>query len=146
MSIEEQAAKIREEFKGIDSEDTGKIEVKDIGKLLENLDVDVTDAKLQEIITKNELKETDKITYDKFLSIYTECIKEKLSRNDFLAALEVFDEDHDGKITRDELVNLLDNLGESITQEDMNELVQLSDPDNKGTIEYAVIVDLLMKS
>ena len=146
MSLEEQAAKIREEFKAIDSEETGKIEVSNIGKLLASLDLEVTDAQLQEVITKKELKETDKITFDKFLPIYTEIIKEKLSRNDFIAALEVFDEDQDGKITRDELNNMLDNLGESITQEDMNELARLADPENTGFIKYATIVDLLMKS
>ena len=101
---------------------------------------------LQEILTKNNIKETEKITFDKFLSIYNEFVKDNHKKEDFVAALKVFDGDNDGKITRDELSMLLDNLGESITQEDQNELIEQADPENSGLIEFEFLVDLLMKS
>lgn len=145
-SLPDQASQLREEFNKIDTESTGKITTKDIGKLLENLDIEHTDEKLQEILTKNNIKETEKITFDKFLSIYNEFVKDNHKKEDFVAALKVFDGDNDGKITRDELSMLLDNLGESITQEDQNELIEQADPENSGLIEFEFLVDLLMKS
>lgn len=144
--IAEQATQIREEFNKIDTDGTGKINYKDVGNLLNNLEIEFTDEQLQEITTKSNIKDTDKVTFDKFLAIYNAFVKEKHKKEDFIAALKVFDEDNDGKITRDELGMLLDNLGESITQEDQNELISQADPDNSGFIEFEFLVDLLMNS
>lgn len=144
--IAELAAQIREEFNKIDTDSTGKINYKDIGDLLNNLEIEFTDEQLQEITTKSNIKDTDKVTFDKFLAVYNALVKEKHKKEDFIAALKAFDEDNDGKITRDELGMLLDNLGESITQEDQNELISQADPENSGFIEFEFLVDLLMNS
>lgn len=145
-SVEEQSAKIREEFNKIDTDGTGKIACKEVENLLKNLEIEFTEEQLQEILTKSTIKESDKVTFDKFLSIYNEFLKDERTKEDFIAALQAFDEDHDGKITRDELTMMLDNLGESITQEDQNELISQADPENTGFIEFEFLVDLLMKT
>lgn len=74
----------------IDSDGSGKITFKDIGNLLHNLEIDFTDAQLQEITIKTNIKETDKITFDKFLAVYNSFVKDKHTKEEFIASFKIF--------------------------------------------------------
>lgn len=52
------------------------------------------------------------------------------------AAFQVFDLDNDGYITRDELKKAMDTIGETVTEEQLNEFMKMADTDKDGRINY----------
>lgn len=52
------------------------------------------------------------------------------------AAFKIFDADGNGSITVQELKQVLDNLGERLTEEEVGEMIKEADTDGDGTVNY----------
>lgn len=52
------------------------------------------------------------------------------------AAFKVFDLDQDGFITRDELRNAMQTIGENVSEEQLGEFMELADTNRDGKISY----------
>ena len=48
----------------------------------------------------------------------------------------VFDKDGNGKISADELKNVMINLGEKLTDEELEEMIREADIDGDGEVNY----------
>ena len=55
-------------------------------------------------------------------------------------AFEVMDANKDGVVTRDELKTLLKGLGESVTDEVVDEMIKIADENNDGKIQFEEFV------
>jgi calmodulin len=76
------------------------------------------------------------VDFNEFLSLIVPTQKET-PENNLLQAFRAFDVNGDGYISREELKEGLQILGEAITEADLNELIQQIDSDNDGQIHYA---------
>ena len=56
--------------------------------------------------------------------------------DELLEAFRVFDQDGDGFISAEELKFLMCNLGEKLTQEEVNEMIAEADTDGDGQVNY----------
>lgn len=50
--------------------------------------------------------------------------------------IRVFDQDNNGYITRDELKNAMQILGEEVTENQLTDMLALADLDKDGRIDY----------
>ncbi|KAI5644261.1 EF-hand domain-containing protein [Phthorimaea operculella] len=69
--------------------------------------------------------------------------EEEITR-DLLAAFKVFDRDDNGYITRDELREALEMIGEPVTDAQLNQVLALGDIDHDGRIDYEEFVKMLL--
>ena len=51
-------------------------------------------------------------------------------------AFDVMDENKDGQVTKDELKKLLSGLGEEVTDEVVNEMINIADTDGDGKVNF----------
>lgn len=51
------------------------------------------------------------------------------------AAFQVFDRDGSGTISADEMRQVMKNLGENLTDQEIDEMIAIADKDNNGTID-----------
>ena len=51
-------------------------------------------------------------------------------------AFDVMDENKDGQVTKDELKKLLSGLGEEVTDEIVDELINIADQDGDGKVNF----------
>ena len=73
---------------------------------------------------------------------------ESLTREEIAECREsfkVFDQNGDGKITSKELHNVLMSLGQRRTQKECDEMVQVYDVDNSGTIEFTEFLHMVVR-
>lgn len=63
---------------------------------------------------------------------------------DLRAAFAVFDQDHNGFITRDELRSGLAIMGENLSESDIDDLLNLADVDKDGQINYEEFIQILL--
>lgn len=66
------------------------------------------------------------------------------AEKDLRAAFAVFDQDHDGFITRDEMKQAMELMGEQLTDADLDKLLALTDTDLDGQINYEEFIRMLL--
>ncbi|XP_069106393.1 uncharacterized protein [Argopecten irradians] len=67
-------------------------------------------------------------------------------RNEIKETFQLFDIDHDGKISTDEIANVLDNLGMSTNKKIVDDVIKRLDADDNGTVDYEEFEDFITKS
>lgn len=66
---------------------------------------------------------------------------DKDTEEDLKRAFAVFDKDRSGKISSAELRHVMTNLGEKLTDEEVDEMMREADINGDGEIEYEGIID-----
>lgn len=70
--------------------------------------------------------------------------REQGSQEDFVEGLRVFDKDGNGFIAAGELRHVLTSLGERLSDEEVDQLLQGVEHDSQGQINYEEFVKLIM--
>jgi calmodulin len=91
--------------------------------------------------------DNENIQFDQFIEIMncemSESEIENENESEIIDEFGVFDKDGDGKITAAELTHIMKNLGEPLTQEEVDEMIAQADTNKDGIIDYAEFVHLL---
>jgi centrin-1 len=74
------------------------------------------------------------IDFQEFLEMMTNKMSEKDSREEILKAFRLFDDDETGKITFKNLKRVAKELGENMTDEELQEMIDEADRDGDGEI------------
>merc|ERR1712063_243158 len=74
------------------------------------------------------------IDFTEFLEMMTAKMSEKDSREEILKAFKLFDDDDTGKITFKNLKRVAKELGENMTDEELQEMIDEADRDGDGEV------------
>jgi len=79
-----------------------------------------------------------------FLTMMARKMKDTDSAEEIKEAFKVFDKDGNGFISAAELRHIMTNLGEKLTDEEVDEMIREADVDGDGQINYDEFVDMMM--
>ena len=72
-------------------------------------------------------------------------MKDTDSEEEIKEAFKTFDKDGSGFITADELRQVMTNLGEKLTAEEVDEMIKEADTDADGKIKYEGEIDIISR-
>lgn len=132
---DDQINEFQETFSLFDNKGDGKISYLQLGEVLRAMGQNPTDAEVKKCSFNKEPE--SRITFETFLPILLTISKNKETPrvDDFIEGFRVFDKDQNGTIHSAELRHLLTNLGEKLTDEEVNELLQ-GHEDAQGNVNY----------
>jgi calmodulin len=84
------------------------------------------------MISEYDKEKKGKIDFGDFISLSSCLLKEQVTEDELIEAFKTFDRNGDGFITVDKLHLIMVNLGEKLTQNELNELVREADIDNNN--------------
>ena len=84
------------------------------------------------------------IDFPEFLTMMARKMKDTDSEEEILEAFKVFDKDGNGFISAAELRHIMANLGEKLTDEEVDEMIREADIDGDGQINYEEFVKMMM--
>ena len=84
------------------------------------------------------------IDFPEFLTMMARKMKDTDSEEEILEAFKVFDKDGNGFISAAELRHIMTNLGEKLTDEEVDEMIREADIDGDGQINYEEFVKMMM--
>jgi len=96
------------------------------------------------MINEVDLEGNGTIDFPEFLSMMARKMKETDSEEEILEAFKVFDKDGNGFISAAELRDIMTNLGEKLTDEEVDEMIREADVDGDGKINYEEFVKMMM--
>ena len=140
----EQIGEFKEAFSLFDKEGDGTVTNNELRTVMRSLGQNPTEAELADMINEVDADGNGTIDFPEFLTMMARKMKDTDSEEEILEAFKVFDEDGNGFISATELRHIMTNLGEKLTDEEVDEMVREADIDGDGQINYEEFVQMMM--
>ncbi|RZS15944.1 hypothetical protein BHM03_00047870 [Ensete ventricosum] len=116
----------------------------ELGTVMRSLGQNPTEAELQDMINEVDADGNGTIDFPEFLNLMARKMKDTDSEEELKEAFRVFDKDQNGFISAAELRHVMTNLGEKLTDEEVDEMIREADVDGDGQINYEEFVKVMM--
>ncbi|XP_034738845.1 caltractin [Etheostoma cragini] len=143
---EEQKQEIKEAFDLFDTDGTGTIDVKELKVAMRALGFEPKKEDIKKMIADIDKEGSGTIEFSDFLSMMTLKMNEKDSKEEILKAFRLFDDDGTGKITFKNLKRVAKELGENLTDEELQEMIDEADRDGDGEINEQEFLRIMKKT
>ncbi|KAJ2060316.1 hypothetical protein GGI17_003844 [Coemansia sp. S146] len=140
---EDQIKEYREAFSLFDKDGDGNITSVELGSVMRSVGQNPTEAELQDMINEVDKDGNGTIDFGEFLSLMARQSSDNNEEEELKEAFRVFDKDGNGFISAAELRHALTNLGEKLTQEEVDEMIQEADVNGDGQIDYDEFVKMM---
>jgi calmodulin len=140
---EEQIADFKEAFALYDKDGDGQINTKELGTLMRSLGQNPTEPELQDLINEVDADGDGLINFPEFLTLIARKMKDADTVKEFKEAFRVWDRDGNFFISAPEMRHLMTNVGEFVTDEEVDEIINGADIDGDGQINYQEFCTLL---
>ncbi|NXA32565.1 CETN2 protein, partial [Eudromia elegans] len=138
---EDQKQEIREAFDLFDADGTGNIDV-----AMRALGFEPKKEEIKKMISDIDKEGTGKISFNDFLAVMTQKMAEKDSKEEILKAFKLFDDDETGKISFKNLKRVAKELGENLTDEELQEMIDEADRDGDGEVNEQEFLRIMKKT
>ena len=119
-----------------DKDGDGTITTKELGTVMRSLGHHPTEAELEDMINEVDADGNGIIDFTEFIDMMARKMKGTDSEEEIKEAFRVFDKDGDGLISIAEMREVMTNLGENLTDEELDEMIQEADTDGDGQVNY----------
>ncbi|XP_047945565.1 calmodulin-like protein 8 isoform X1 [Salvia hispanica] len=169
----EQIVELQEAFSLFDKDGDGCITIEELGTVIRSLDQNPTEEELHDMINEVDIDGNGTIEFAEFLNLMANKMKVNLTHsyiNNFSSfhfgfyyfifntvfdqetdaeeelkeAFKVFDKDQNGYISATELRHVMINLGEKLTDEEVEQMIREADLDGDGQVDYDEFVKMMM--
>ncbi|CAL9757584.1 unnamed protein product, partial [Musa acuminata subsp. burmannicoides] len=141
---DEQIIEFQEAFCLFDKDGDGCITLEELGTVIKSLGQDPSEEELQEMIREVDSDGNGTIEFGEFLNLMARKVKETNIEEELKEAFKVFDKDQNGFISAAELRNVMINLGEKLTDEEVDQMIREADLDGDGQVNYEEFVRMMM--
>jgi len=141
---EEQISEFKEAFSLFDKDGDGTITTIELGTVMRSLGQNPTEAELQDMINEVDADGNGTIDFPEFLTMMARKMRDTDSEEEIKEAFKVFDKDGNGYISAAELRHVMTNLGEKLTDSEVDEMIREADIDGDGQINYDEFVKMML--
>ena len=141
---EDEIMEIKEAFDLFDTEDKGCINPRELKEAMQSLGLDERSKIIYEMISSID-EETDRLDFKEFLDLMTARMSEKDSREDIKKIFKLFDEDAKGYITIINLKRVVKDLGETMDDIELQEMIERADADGDGRVTFEDFYNIMTK-
>merc|ERR1712071_468487 len=134
---EDEVSDLKEAFSMFDIDGDGTITIIELREVMKSLGQNPTEKELKQMIRSVDADGNNEIDFDEFLILMS---SKKPSSDDpdkeLRDAFAVFDDDNSGSISREELKKLMKNLGQSLSDGELDAMMDEVDTDGNGEIDF----------
>merc|ERR1719474_379971 len=136
---------IQEAFNFIDINLDGQIDQAEISNLMERLGVDVSEAEIEQRLNEFDKDKNGTINFKEFLVLMKEIVTDVHDERRLKEAFSLFDKDNNGYIDTAELDSMMSNLGETLSPEQVKEMLACADFDKDQKITFKEFQKFMMQ-
>ena len=133
---EEQMAEYREAFALFDNKNNNTISTKDLPTVLRSLGQNPSESEIGDITQQADPDGSGAVDFETFLSMIQTKLKDQDSEAEIRESFRVFDKEGNGKISAPELRHIMTTLGEKLTEDEVDEMLNEAETDGDGMINY----------
>jgi len=129
-----QMQELREAFDLFDTDGSGTIDTKELQVALRALGFDSKKEKVRKMIADIDLDGSGTIDFEEFVEMMTGKMGDRDSPEEIKRVFKLFDDDETGKISFRNLKRVARELGENMTDEELQEMINKADLDGDGEV------------
>mmetsp|Transcript_6350 Transcript_6350/g.11265 ORF Transcript_6350/g.11265 Transcript_6350/m.11265 type:complete len:165 (-) Transcript_6350:156-650(-) len=133
---EDEIEEIREAFNLFDTDGSGTIDPKELKAAMQSLGFEAKNQTIYQMIGDIDKDGSGSIDFDEFLDMMTAKMSDKDSREDIQKVFNLFDDENKGRISHNNLKRVAHELGETMTDAELLEMIERADTDNDGEISF----------
>ncbi|XP_068960973.1 centrin-4-like [Petaurus breviceps papuanus] len=131
---EEQKQEIKEAFDLFDVDGSGSIDVKELKIAMRALGFEPKKEEIKKMIAEIDKEGFGTINFEDFFAMMSVKMSEKDEKEEILKAFKLFDDDCTGSITLKNIKRVAKELGENLSDEELQEMLDEADRDGDGEI------------
>ncbi|KAM8987675.1 centrin-2 [Ara ararauna] len=143
---EEEKRDVREAFDLFDTDGPGYVDVKELKVAMRALGYEPRREEIKKMVSDIDKEGTEKISFSGFLRVITQKMIEKDSKEEILKVFKLFDDDETGKISFKNLKHTARELGENLTDEELQEMIDEVDGDGDGQVNEQEFLSIMNKT
>ncbi|XP_042336391.1 centrin-2-like isoform X2 [Sceloporus undulatus] len=125
---------MRDAFDLLDIDGTGTIDVKDLKVSIRALGFEPSKKEIRRIILDVDKEGSGKVGFDAFYSVMTRKMSEADPDEEILKAFKLFEDQESGKVSFKGLKRIANEIGEQLTDEELQEMIDEADQDKDGKV------------
>ena len=139
---EEMISDFRDAFKTFDTDEDGYLSLKELGDLLIELGVPVTNDELKEMTNEIDIEGNGTIDFKEFILLMARKMRDYDNEDEYIEAFRIFDKNNDDLISKEEMKEAMTIIGqfvwgESPTDEDIAYMIKEADTDGDELLHYS---------
>lgn len=142
---EDQIEEFKEAFALFDKDGDGTITSDELGVVMRSLGRNPTKEELDAMIAEVDEDGSGEIEFPEFLKLMASKLQDTDSVEEMREAFLVFDRDKSGSVTASELKHVMNNLGEQVTDEEVQEMIVEADADGDGELSFDDFLQFIQK-
>jgi len=137
---EQQVEEFKEAFSEFDIDGDGTITTQELGTVMRRIGERPTDKELTDMVAEVDEDKSGTIEFNEFLQMMAnrQGDSEKIQK-----VFRVFDKNDDGFITSIELAKVMSDLGERLSEEELEEMMRWADKDGDGKVGFQEFAALM---
>ena len=143
---DEQRKDFQDIFDQFDKDKDGKISGKELANAMVSMGQNPTDDEINEMMREVDLNQDGLIDFEAFMILMTKSSPDTQTEEEVINAFRVFDKEGNGLIASSELKHIMMTIGDKMTEEEADEMVNEADIDEDGMINYEEFVRMMMAS
>lgn len=143
---DEQKADLRQAFDLFDNDRTGTIDIKDLKVAIRALGFEPKKEEIKRMVAEINQDGSGKLDFDTFQNLLYQKMLDKDIREEIMKAFRLFDDEDTGKISFKNLKRVSQELGETLTDEELQEMIDEADLDGDGLINQEEFLRIMKKT
>merc|ERR1719426_429572 len=140
---DKERAEIKEAFELFDADNSGMIDATELKSAMEALGFKPKREEIKKMLADIDKDGIGTVEAAEFEELMTAKMSDKDLKDDMIKAFGLFDDDGTGKITAKNLKRVAGELGESLSDEELKEMLVLGDTDGDGEINQDEFIRIM---
>lgn len=123
----------------------GSVDSSQVSGIMKAIGQNPSDAEIQDMVNQVDKDGTGSIDFPEFLMMMALKVDSENAEDEIREAFGVFDGDGNGFINRQELALVMSNLGEKLTSDEIQGMIDEADVDGDGQINYEEFYNMMSR-
>merc|ERR1719272_1846654 len=129
---EDEIDEIREAFNLFDTDGSGMIDPRELKAAMQSLGFETKNPTIFQMIADLDTESGGQIDFDEFLDAITQKLRDKETRSGIKKIFDLFDDDRSGTVSLKNLKRVAKELGETMSEEQLREMIERADANGDG--------------
>ncbi|EKX71973.1 centrin, putative [Theileria equi strain WA] len=143
---DDQKIELKEAFEIFDTNQSGRIDAKELKVVMKALGFDPTKEEIRGILNMVDKDGSGTISYEDYFSIMSSKVLERDPLEEIMKAYQLFADPNTGTISFQSLKRVSEELGEIISDEELHQMIAEADKDGDGFISENEFIRVMRKS